>query len=231
MYQIPVNATQRWTVLSNDNKIFVPNAIKIGCPHCGENPVIFSMTNQWEKRHDSLYKLASCPSCGKQSSFWSIKFAGYPNEIDAQNKCVIFMYPTPPLAKKYDDEINKISPRFSDIYKQTTQAESGGLVELVGIGYRKSLEILIKDWLIHEKPMDKDKISALNISRCISEYVEDANLKECAKRAIWLANDETHYIRKWEDKDINDLKKLLEITLYWLSAHLASKRLMDEMPE
>ena len=141
------------------------------------------------------------------------------------------MHPTPPLAQKYDSEIDNLSPRFSDIYKQAARAEADGLTELVGIGYRKSLEILIKDWLIHENPADKDKISRQNISKCINEYVEDANLKECAKRAIWLANDETHYIRKWEDKDISDLKKLLNISLYWLSAHLASKRLIEDMPE
>jgi hypothetical protein len=231
MYQIPAKATQRWSTTSSDNKIFVPRSIKIGCPFCGESPVIFSMTNQWEKRNDSLFKLAICPSCGEQSSFWMINFTGYPNEIDAQNKCTIFMHPTPPLAQKYDSEIDNLSPRFSDIYKQAARAEADGLTELVGIGYRKSLEILIKDWLIHENPADKDKISGQNISKCINEYVEDANLKECAKRAIWLANDETHYIRKWKDKDISDLKKLLNISLYWLSAHLASKRLIEDMPE
>lgn len=231
MYQVPIEATQRWSTLSNDNKVFVPRSIRIGCPHCGENPVIFATTNQWDKRTDSLHKTAICPSCGKECSFWAIQFSGYPNENDAQSKCIIFMYPIPPLAQKYDDDINKTSPRFADIYKQTARAEASGLTELIGIGYRKSLEILIKDWLIQEKPLEKDKICVLNISKCIGDYIEDANLKECAKRAIWLGNDETHYVRKWADKDIADLKKLLEITLYWLSAHLASKRLMDDMPE
>ena len=105
------------------------------------------------------------------------------------------------------------------------------MIELVGIGYRKSLEILIKDWLIHEHPGEEEKIKTLNISQCIRDYVDDENLKECAKRAVWLANDETHYIRKWANKDLSDLKELLTITLYWLSAHLVSRRLIDEMPD
>lgn len=231
MYQIPATATLRWSTLLNDNKIFVPRSIRIGCPFCGESPVIFATSSQWEKRTDSLYKDAICPSCGKTSSFWALNFSGYPNEIDAQNKCIIFMYPTPPMSPKHASEIDKISPRFSEIYKQTARAEAEGLIELVGIGYRKSLEILIKDWLIHEHPGEEEKIKTLNISQCIRDYVDDENLKECAKRAVWLANDETHYIRKWANKDLSDLKELLTITLYWLSAHLVSRRLIDEMPD
>lgn len=231
MYQVPSVCTQRWSALAGNNKIFVPNTIRMGCPHCDEMPVIFSMGNQWESRNDSLVKASNCPACGKQTTFWMLKYGGYPNEDDAKNKCEIFMHPSPPLARKYDEDINKLSPRFAEIYRQTVQAEANGLNELIGIGYRKSLEILIKDWLVNEKPSEGKKICDLNISKCIDTYVEDANLKECAKRAIWLGNDETHYIRKWESKDIADMKKLLEITLYWLSAHLASKRLIDEMPE
>lgn len=231
MYQVPSACTQRWSTQNGNNKAFVPNAIRIGCPHCGEMPVIFSMGNQWEIRSESLLKISSCPSCGKQTTFWMLKYGNYPNEDDAKNKCEIFMHPNPPLAKKYDEDINKLSPRFAEIFRQTALAEANGLNELVGIGYRKSLEILIKDWLVQEKPSEREKICGLKISKCIADYVEDTNLKECAKRAIWLGNDETHYIRKWEDKDIEDLKQILGITLHWLSAHLASKRLIAEMPE
>ena len=41
----------------------------------------------------------------------------------------------------------------------------------------------------------------------ISRYIDDSNIKNVAKRAVWLGNDETHYIRKWEDKDLSFLKK------------------------
>jgi hypothetical protein len=32
-----------------------------------------------------------------------------------------------------------------------------------------------------------------------------------------LGNDELHYVRKWENKDINDLKKLIDATLHYIS--------------
>jgi hypothetical protein len=35
------------------------------------------------------------------------------------------------------------------------------------------------------------------VSSVIEEYIDDSDLKEIAKRAIWLGNDETHIVRKW----------------------------------
>lgn len=44
-----------------------------------------------------------------------------------------------------------------------------------------------------------------------------------AKGASWLGNDETHYVRKWKDKDISDLKKMIELTVYWISYELKTE--------
>lgn len=55
------------------------------------------------------------------------------------------------------------------------------------------------------------------------------DIKEMAKRAVWLGNDETHYVRKWEDKDIQDLKNLIDLTVYFISMTLKAKKYREEM--
>ena len=67
------------------------------------------------------------------------------------------------------------------------------------------------------------------LGACISNRVEDINVKECAKRAAWLGNDETHYVRKWEDKDIRDLKTLIELTMSWIRSSVLTKQYLTEM--
>ena len=64
---------------------------------------------------------------------------------------------------------------------------------------------------------------------CVFEYVDDSKLKGCAKRAAWLGNDETHYTRKWEEKDVKDLKTLIELTQHWIVSSVLSERYISEM--
>ena len=51
------------------------------------------------------------------------------------------------------------------------------------------------------------------------------------KRAVWLGNDETHYVRKWEDKDISDLKRLIKLTVNWIENNLLTQDYMSTMEE
>jgi hypothetical protein len=50
------------------------------------------------------------------------------------------------------------------------------------------------------------------------------------KRAAWLGNDETHYVRKWEDKDLNDQKSLIEVTVHWIEMEAITNKILSEMP-
>ena len=114
------------------------------------------------------------------------------------------------------EEIKNISPNYVNIYNQSQTAEKYGLDQICGVGYRKALEFLIKDYLIHIHPGNEKEILEKYLGNCIEDYIDDFKLKECAKRATWLGNDETHYLRKWIEKDINDLKILLELTSGWI---------------
>ncbi|GAA4448677.1 hypothetical protein GCM10023189_06890 [Nibrella saemangeumensis] len=133
--------------------------------------------------------------------------------------------------RDFSDEIAKISSGFIKIYNEAYAAEQQGLTEICGVGYRKALEFLIKDYAIKKHPTEKDKIEKKLLAPCIGDYVSDDRIKSVAKRAVWLGNDETHYIRKWEGKNIADLKKLIDLTLHWIEAEVLTESFSDEMPD
>jgi hypothetical protein len=128
------------------------------------------------------------------------------------------------------DEIRRLSPVFTAVYTQALAAEASGFDQLTGIGLRKALEFLVKDFAIGEHPDDAAAIQGKFLGTCIDEYLADPNLQGCAKRATWLGNDETHYVRKWEDRDIQDLKLLIRLTMNWAENVLLTQRYEREMP-
>jgi hypothetical protein len=136
----------------------------------------------------------------------------------------------PPLPA-FADAIRDISSTFCDIYGEAHKAEHLGLTQICGVGYRKALEFLIKDYLIKERPDDKAAIESTMLGQCIQRYVTDPKTKQVAERATWLGNDETHYQRRWIDKDLSDLKALISLALYWIEAEQLTAETLKSMPE
>lgn len=128
------------------------------------------------------------------------------------------------------DAIKEVSPSFVTIYQQSSIAEQEGLSEVCGVGYRKSLEFLVKDYAIRKHPAELDEIKKKFLGSCIKEYVSDQRIKTVAERATWLGNDETHYVRKWGTKDVNDLKALIRITMLWIEMEVETEKIEAEMP-
>jgi hypothetical protein len=97
------------------------------------------------------------------------------------------------------------------------------------MGYRKALEFLVKDYLKIKLPGSTIDIEKKLLGKCIDELIDNPNIKAMAKRAAWLGNDETHYTRKWEDKDISDLKKLIKLTVHWIVLEKMTEQYQAEM--
>lgn len=131
---------------------------------------------------------------------------------------------------EFNENIKEVSPSFVKIYGEAEFSEQESLKEICGVGYRKALEFLIKDYLIKKFP-DKEEIKDMPLGNCIKEMINNPRIKEISKRAIWLGNDETHYFRKWEDKDLEDLKKLIDITVHFISMEVEADRYMEEMKD
>ncbi len=133
------------------------------------------------------------------------------------------------LEPDLSSEVVSISPSFKVIYGQAAQAESLGLGEIAGVGYRKSLEFLMKDFCIHKNPTKEDAIKKSPLAQVIKNHVTAQNIKDCAEKAAWLGNDETHYERTWKCKDISDLKQLIKLTCIWVESDLLTEKYMTEM--
>ncbi|WP_428740445.1 hypothetical protein [Tenacibaculum sp.] len=135
------------------------------------------------------------------------------------------------IGRDFTNTISEISPMFVEIYNQSYTAEQQNLTEICGVGYRKALEFLIKDYSILNHPSEKEKIEKKLLGACINDYVTDSRIKSVAKRAVWIGNDETHYIRKWEGKNLSDLKKLIDLTLHWVEMEKLTESFETEMPD
>jgi hypothetical protein len=143
----------------------------------------------------------------------------------------VFSAPVTPTHHTFPDVIQKVSPTFCLVFGQVEHAESEQLDQLVGIGLRKALEFLVKDFAQSEHPESTEAIQKSLLGPCIDKYLDDQNIKSCAKRAVWLANDETHYMRKWQNKDIQDLKLLVRLTINWLENYLLTKQYIADMSQ
>lgn len=132
--------------------------------------------------------------------------------------------------REFSDNINEISPDFISIYHEALEAENMGLEQITGVGYRKALEFLIKDYA--KSTIDENehkKIEKQSASQVIQNYIEDKRIKDMASRALWLGNDETHYLRKWIDKDITDLKRLIDLTIHWIEIEKETQQYKEDM--
>ena len=123
----------------------------------------------------------------------------------------------------FDESISSLSPQFVKIYNQALAAETSKLDEIAGLGYRKSLEFLVKDFAIHENPDDIEKIKSMPLAACIRDFIDSPNIKTLATRSAWIGNDEAHYIRKQENRDVNDMKAFIQATVYFISMILITE--------
>lgn len=131
----------------------------------------------------------------------------------------------------FSEEIEFISPAFVKIYNQANFAEQHQLFEICGVGYRKAFEFLIKDYLIKKNPTREDLIKTKWLGKCIQEDVTDPKIKSVAKRAVWLGNDETHYVREWTEETLETLKKLISLTNHWIEMEELTEGFEDKMPD
>lgn len=159
-------------------------------------------------------------------------FFGYYGQKDATNTLhLLRCAPISPKKTAWDDTIKLVSPNFVEIYDQAIAAESFELDQIAGGGLRKALEFLIKDFLIRRTPAKKTAIEKTMLGPCIQNFVDDEMLKQAALRATWLGNDETHYVRRWEDKDISHLKRLIKLTVLWIERIEHTEQFLRDMPE
>ena len=122
--------------------------------------------------------------------------------------------------RKFDEALSKISPQFVKIYNQALKAEEYSLDEIAGLGYRKSLEFLIKDYAIYKNPDQAEEIKSLWMMACLNTYIDNDSIKTLAEKSEWIGNDEAHYKKLQDDRDVKDMKKFIDALVYFISMSL-----------
>ncbi len=130
----------------------------------------------------------------------------------------------------FGKQITEASASFAEIYNQALVAEGNNLHHICGPGYRKALEFLIKAFLITVQNVPKKTIESKYLGPCIADHLSGTDVAKCATRAAWLGNDETHFVRKWTDKDLADLKILIELTVRCIETDMLKAQYKQEMP-
>lgn len=193
------------------------------CPVCNTN--VFMNLICEIRNGDFHYAMLECPKC---DAVIVKKYKDQGTITDYLNG-TLEVYPQKITTKEFESSIENISEMFVYIYNQALAAESMGLGEIAGIGYRKAIEFLIKDYAIKKHSDDEDKIKNKPLMQCINDYVSEPKIKKMATGAVWIGNDETHYTKKWLDKDIEDLKKLIDITIYWINFEILTEEYQETM--
>jgi hypothetical protein len=196
------------------------------CPICHHflQPVDCGIAFMGVNRVEKLYR---CPreSCDR---LFIARYAMQAGGVFTLTECLPHKFEV----KGFSEIIQKVSKKFCDIYEQASTAEQQSLLLICGPGYRKALEFLIKDYVCGISPAEQaETIKKTALGKCIKDHITNAKIVTVASRAAWLGNDETHYLRTWEEKDLSDLKKLIDLTVHWIEMEELTKDVVVEMPE
>jgi len=218
------------------NEVIHVEQVPTACPQCHRAiapSTVFLITDR-EPEDTTLRVVFRCPAstCGVYF-FAEYQWILLREASGRERRTFLLIGVSPSAARPYElpKAVAELSPRFLKIMNQVSAAEASGLDELVGMGMRKALEILVKDFAINEHPEKSDSIQKTPIGRVIEDYCDDPKLRAIAARATWLGNDETHYMRVWEDRDVGDLRTLLRLGALWIERHLVTKEYEKGMPD
>lgn len=203
------------------------------CPHCGKTVCLevinYTSSTKEKTEFNSVGFFLQCPSCRKFSiQEFPIITTGSPDyKIGTIGEKIVYTYKVK-LENTLPELVNDKFPSFKEIYNQSLEAESQGLDQIAGVGFRKSIEFLVKEYAILKHPDKKDAIEKKFLSNVINDYLSDfPQIQTLARAAVWIGNDETHFVRKHEDKDISDMKRFLNATALFISADLTAEDALE----
>lgn len=193
------------------------------CPHCGETmgpePWSAATNSTYDERIERFGVLTQCTLCFR---YYALEFVDASQGFGVEYALVPYTYnPLPQVF--FSPVIQSLSPDFVEIYKQALSAELSGLDRIAGVSYRRAVEFLIKDFCICKHPEKADDIKSKFLGEVINTYLKAfPKILSLTTACTWIGNDETHYVRRHLDRDINDLKQFIESTQLLISAELSA---------
>lgn len=206
---------KKFAVMSDRNYLYDVDLLSI-CPFCDrgiEPKILFSQPHKTKEEENLFFVSLLCPVC--EHSWLDEYYVDYtPGFVPTITRRTPYRhFPRPEEVSK---DITKLSPIGARTYAQSLQAESEGFDTLAGIGLRKALEFILKDFLILTNPGKEEDIKSNFLGKVITDYIKDPVLLSLAKSTVWIGNDETHYIKQHSDRDLQDLKKFLNATIRFI---------------
>lgn len=173
----------------------------------------FEFSQYGKKKRDAcLYVLHYCQVCSL--GFCGIYSPGRDDGIELYELVAVAPEKSVPL--QFAPEIAELSQSFVNICEEAYTAEKSGLTLICGMGYRKALEFLIKDYLISKFPQNTDAIAREPLAQSIRR-IDNPKIQVLAERSAWLGNDETHYVKKHEEYSYKDIKSFLDAMVAFIS--------------
>lgn len=193
----------------SDSKIETKVQIEDNCPICHKagkpeyaNGCLIRSFNEGEK--PQVFVVWYCTNCKRYYiSLYHMKSNLQDVELDT-------LYPYP---KEFDEQtlpqdIKDEYPDFTKIYSEACECDKQGLLTIAGTGYRKALEFLVKDYLQQEQRLNQKDIGDCRLEKCCKK-IDIEFIRDLANAATWLGNDETHYIVKHPEYDLQQMKAFL----------------------
>lgn len=207
----------------------VPVQSNCPCCHNGANPIIldgFYHTTSPYCMFDypaRAYAFCLCTSCEK---LFVMPYGG--NSL--KHLTPLSPFPQYAAQPEFNKEVQELSPAFCKIFSQAAEAEAQGLSDICGLGYRKALEFLVKDYVKHLHQEDADPIESESLGATIKRINND-RIQTLAQRAAWLGNDETHYVRRHLDRDVSDMKTFINAMLNFIVSELSFEDALSISPK
>lgn len=194
------------------------------CPICHYRIVPIPVTGSYKRLNTrgngvtdfDISILFLCPSC---RDTFLVKYSAHDSGNTLRTSAIQGQWPLYPKPVELSDSMKDMSPMFATTYAEAGQAEAQNLTEIAGCGYRKAVEYLVKDYLCKKFPDSAVDIKKELLGTAIRR-IEDPRIKTLAERSVWIGNDETHYIKKHENLDIEDMKRFISAMLHYIDAEL-----------
>lgn len=213
------------SLVYNDKEVEIEFSIPDICPRCHKGIAPYAVDGVYYENSNKsgkmsmLYYCQLCKSCFMttydvhtvRDNRGYIEYKAYENGVSE---------PISYVGKIFSTYITGLSSKFVEIYNQSENAEALNLSHIAGMGYRKALEFLVKDFAIHQNPDKQNEIERTLLSNCIRDYIDNPKIQTLAERTAWLGNDETHYLKKHTDRDITDLKSFINACANYIEMEL-----------
>lgn len=179
-------------------------------------------TDEYDGRDRDLQVVLTCPRKDCRSVFIAYYGLGFGGSYELQG-CL----PYTPKKPDVPESVAAISERFVKVYTEAESAHSHHLDEVAGGGYRKALEVLVKDFLIVRGIKDEATVIEMSLHDAVKALPSEVatNLAYFTKV---LGNDETHFYRELSGKSIEELRGYLDATVTTLKLYLIHEAGVEE---